>query len=160
MHGSRSAVPLVVAVVLATTLVSGPLVGAVDLTSASEPSPFGGGSVTVDDVSLPGEATLAPARFGAAGYYLRVPPATIRLGSVSGTPRLSYRIEISGLAYSRSSVYVPDSAGDYSLSIDRARFDDGEVSAESYDATISVLYRANQSQREIASRPITVEVVE
>lgn len=161
MHTKRPVVA-VVAVVLVTTLASGPFVGAVDLTSEPDRPTFGHGNLTVENTTLPTEAKLSPARFGAGGYELRVPPASLQIRTVTGYPRLLYEIDVHELGHTRSTMHSPPPAftGEYELTMEGGSIDATDVEADRYRATVSVTRMANHTSYGIASRNVTVEVVE
>ena len=162
MEADRAVVWGVVALVVVTTLASGPLVGAVDLTQERESTAYGQGSVTVDNVTLPANATLMAGRFGAGEYTLRVPDAAVQIESVEGRPLLVYKIDIPERGYSRSSTHFlsADSAGAFAATLADDRFAPDTVDQRSYDAELRLLVRANDTSRVVAERSITVEVIE
>ncbi|PSP93204.1 hypothetical protein BRC91_10520 [Halobacteriales archaeon QS_4_62_28] len=161
MERERATVWGVVGLVVMTTLVSGPLVGAVDLTTEPEMS-FGDGSVAVEDVALPDRATLSAGRFGAGEYTLRVPDASVEISAVQGRPLLVYRLSIQERGYTRSTVHFVSqkNAGTYSLSLSDDSFDRAAVANDSYQGRLEVIARTNERSRVITARQITVEVVE
>jgi hypothetical protein len=161
MERERATVWGVVSLVVVTTLVSGPLVGAVDLTTEPEMD-FGTGSMTVDSVTLPDRATLSVGRFGAGEYTLRVPDASVEISAVDGRPLLVYRLSIRERGYTRSTVHFVSqkNVGPYSLSLSDDRFDRAEITNDSYQGRLEVIARANERSRVITAQQITVEVVE
>lgn len=160
MNRERVVVYGVVGLVLATTLASGPLVGAVDFTTAPEPRSFEGGDATVTDVSLPASATISPGRFGSGEDYLRVPDGAVTLANVTGTPMLAYQISIPEIGYSRSTTHFVTDAdeGPYALSMERDAIESSRVADGSYNGTLAVYLRSNQTERTVADRNVTVEV--
>lgn len=161
MH-SKWPVVAVVAIIVVTTLASGPLVGAVDLTNEPDRPAFGHGNVTISNADLPTNATLRKARFGAGGYELRVPSATVDLENVTGYPRLVYEVEIPELGYSRSTTHSPppDEVRSYTLTIERGTLETDDIEASSYAGTVSIARMADHEKHEIVSGDVTVEVVE
>ena len=161
MERERATVWGVVSLVVVTTLVSGPLVGAVDLTTEPEMD-FGTGSMTVDSVTLPDRATLSVGRFGAGEYTLRVPDASVEISAVDGRPLLVYRLSIRERGYTRSTVHFVSqkNVGTYPLSLSDDSFDRASVANDSYQGRLEVIARANERSRVITAQQITVEVVE
>jgi len=161
MESSRVVVA-VVAVVVATTAVSGPLVAGVSLASDSQPQIGNDGTLTVDSVSLPSAATIERASYGAANYYLLVPPATVEIGSISGTPTLVYGFEIGALNHTRSTSHFLDeqSGPAYEATMPNGVLDSHRIDQQQYDATASIAVREGDDLRTVASRNVTVEVVE
>lgn len=162
MDGERGVVCGVVGLIVATTLVSGPLVGAVDFTAEPDNSELGTGAATIDSVSLPDRATLTAGRFGAGEYTLRVPDATVELSAVEGRPILVYKLSIDSRGYTRSTThFVSDrNVGRFPLSLSEDRFEPDTVEEDEYQGRLEVILRANNESREIASKAIPVEVVE
>lgn len=162
MDAERATVWGVVALVVVTTLVSGPLVGAVDLTTEPDDGQFGTGSVTVDSVSLPDRATLTAGRFGAGEYTLRVPDATAELSAIEGRPILVYRLSIVERGYTRSTTHFLSerNGGTFSLSLADDSFDPGTVEETDYDGQLQVVVRSGNESRVVANRSIPVEVSE
>ncbi|WP_372480586.1 hypothetical protein ACAH01_06245 [Halomicrobium sp. HM KBTZ05] len=162
MDVDRAVVWGVVGLVAVTTLVSGPLVGAVDLTSDAETPAYGSGSVTVESASLPERATLTAGRFGAGEYTLRVPDATVAITAVEGRPLLVYRLEIDERGYTRSTTHFlsTESVGSYAASMSDDTFPPDTVNRTSYEGRLQVVVRANDTSRVVAERSTTVEVIE
>jgi len=162
MDVERATIWSVVGLVVVTTLVSGPLVGAVDLTTEPDRPALGSGSVTVDSVSLPDRATLTAGRFGADEYTLEVPDATVQITAVEGRPILVYRLSIPERGYTRSTThFLSDrNTGAYSLSLAADTFVPSTVQNESYEGRLEIVVRANDSSRVVADRTIPVEVIE
>jgi hypothetical protein len=162
MDADRAVVWGVVGLGVVTTLASGPLVGAVDLTTESETPAYGEGSVSIQSTALPENATLSAGRFGAGQYTLRVPDAAVQIAAVEGRPLLVYKIELPDRGYSRSSTHFlsADSVGSFSAPLADDSFAPDTVDQRSYDAELQLLVRANESSRVVAERSITVEVIE
>lgn len=160
MDTERAVVYGIVSVILTTTLVSGPLVGAVDLTTEPEQSTPGSGNATISDVSLPSSAEISQGRYGAGERYLRVPDATVDLVDVTETPLLAYEISIRGLGYSRTTTHFISEAneGTFALSIERDSMAASTVQNDSYDGRLRVFLRTDGNERLLGSRNVTVEV--
>lgn len=162
MDAERATIWGVVGLVVVTTLVSGPLVGAVDLTTEPDRPALGSGSVTVASASLPERATLTAGRFGADEYTLAVPDATVEITAVDGRPILVYRLSIRERGYTRSTThFLSDrNTGPYALSLADDSFPPSTVQNDSYAGHLQVIVRANGTSRVVAEQAIPVEVVE
>jgi len=162
MDAERATVWSVVGLVVVTTLLSGPLVGAVDLTTEPDRPALGSGSVSVASVSLPEQATLSAGRFGADEYTLRVPDATAEITAIDGRPILVYTLSIPVRGYTRSTTHflAAHHTGTFTLSIADDGFEPSTVTRSEYDGRLQVVARANESERVVANRTITVAVVE
>lgn len=159
MNTERVVVYGVVGLIFATTLASGPLVGAIDLTT-TESTSIGEGNATVGAVSLPTSGEIASGRYGSGQYYLRVPDATVDVVNVTGTPLLAYKVEIGEMGYSRTTTHFlsASNTGSYTLSIEQDSIDADKVENETYDGQLSVFLRSSESERQLATRNITVGV--
>lgn len=155
-------VAVTVAIILLTTLLSGPAISAVDLTASGsfDGSDLGDGRVTVGEVTVPESAAIERGEFGSGAYYLRVPSATVDLEEVRGRPILSYQVSVDGLGFTRSSVHVlsPSDEGIYELTIDEATFGESEIENESYTGELSITARYDDTEEDVASRNVTIEV--
>lgn len=156
-------VAVVVGIVLATTLVSGPLVSAVDLTAEGSLSDadIGDGRVTVGDVTLPDRVVFERGEFGSGSYYLRVPPATAELGEIVGRPIISYQLSIDELGFTTSTVKVlsRSNEGTIELEIDDSAFARDRFENETFTGRLVVDVRYGGRERVIASKNVTIEVV-
>lgn len=161
MDETRLAVYGVAGFVLVVTLVSGPLIGAVDLTQ--EPrgcsAPVGTGSATVTADSLPDSATISKGQFGGDTYYLRVPDGEITVTDVTGQPVLSYTLSIEGLGRSAGPTLFlcADQSNQQPLSIQRRTIDDAKLDADSYEGTLTLVLRGDDETL-VREKSITVEV--
>lgn len=162
METERAAVYGVIGLVLATTLVSGPIVGAVDFTTATDNPAYGGSNATLHGVSLPESAELGQGRYGAGEYILRVADATITVDEVVGGPVLAYRISIPSMEYSRTTTHFITAAntGPYAVSMADDSLATSMVENHSYQGQLFVFLRSNGTERRLAERNITVEVTE
>lgn len=161
MDDTRVAVYAAVAIILGTTLVSGPLVGAVDFTTErDETFAPGSGSADVTVISTPERAQLDRGSFGSGAYYLRVPDATVRLDAVSGQPMLVYKIRIPDLGYTRGTTHFLDSGaeGRTAVSIEEDALDPEDIDRESYPGELVLLVRADGGDEVLYRGPITVDV--
>jgi len=162
MEETRLAVYGVVGVVLVVTLVSGPLVGAVDLTQ--EPTgcmePVGSGSATVEVDTLPDSATISKGQFGAKAYYLNVPDGSVTVTNVTGQPILSYTISIPELSRTAGPTLFlcADQSSQQTLSIQRLTIDENTLDDETYDATLTLVLRGDGEEVLVREQSISVEV--
>jgi len=162
MHYRRAVVPGVVAVVAVTAVAFGPLVAGVSLASESRPTFSQQGSLAIDSASLPAEATIEPADYGAANYYLTVSPATVEFASVEGSPTLVYMLEIEALGLQRGTSHFLDSAVEspFEATIDTGTLTDRSFDRRQYDGRLSLSVRNSSGQHTLAARNVTVRVVE
>lgn len=162
MRDERGIVIGVVAIVGLTAIVSGPLVGVVDLTSAESGDGSVGvsGSVTVGDVTLPERAELASGRFGSETYYLHVPDARVELQRAIGQSILTYRLSIPELGFTREAVFFVSERdeGTFTLSTDETTVDPERVANDSYAGELTVNARNDAGSRILANETIAVEV--
>jgi hypothetical protein len=151
-----------VALVLAVTLVSGPLVGAVDFTPDREQQSFSPGEGTIEAtvVSVPSTVTLDRGSYGSGAYYLRVPDATVDIESISGQPMLIYKLRIPDLGYARGTTHFVDESheGRRTVSLERATIEPGKIGREQYRGELLILVRTNGEDETNARRNVTVEV--
>jgi hypothetical protein len=95
MDADESIVTGSVVAVLLVLLVTGPAVGLVDVTPRSDARMVGDGTARVSAVDLNVESfRFEPGRFGTGADYLRIPDPTVRLASVTGQPRIVYRVSM------------------------------------------------------------------
>lgn len=150
-----------VGLILAVTLVSGPLVGAVDLTPASrqEFAP-GTGSADVTVRSVPDAARLERGEYGSGSYYLRVPDATLRIEDVRRQPILVYKIRIPALGYVRGTTTFlsPGDEGTLELELAPDALPPDEVDRERYRAELVIVLRGADGERVLHEADVTVEV--
>jgi hypothetical protein len=143
-------------------VLSGPLVGAVELTGEGgfDPADLDEGRATVANATLPDQATISRADFGAETLYLEVPAATIDVEDVSGRARVSYKIAIDDLGFSRGTTHFlgQDSVGGYELTMERVSFDPNRITEDRYDATLTIEIFEGETVRTIATRNVTVAV--
>ena len=160
----QPAVAVTVGVVLATTLVSGPLVGFVDLTADQSFSSagLGEGRATVTDVTFPDRVVIEKGDYGSGSYYLRVGTASATVRDVVGRPILSYELSIPALGNTKSTIQVLSSSddGEIELGFDEKPFGKDEITADSYAGTLSVAIRYGGEERTVARENVTIEVVE
>ncbi|MFC7021341.1 MULTISPECIES: hypothetical protein [Haloarcula] len=160
MDYARGVVFGAVGVILVTTLVSGPLVPGVALTSEPAQQALGQGTATVADATLPETATFERASFGAENYHLTVPATTVRFSTLEGSPTLSYRLTIAGLDYTRTTThFLGPSTGDrYRLTMRSDTFSLEAINQSSYEGRLSVVKRDSSGETVVASRTVTIGV--
>ena len=161
MNVRRVVVPGFVAVVAVTAIVFWPLVAGVSL--AEEPNPVFSqeGDIRLDAATFPAEATIEPADYGAANYYLVVPPADVEF-TVEGTPTLVYTLEIEAFGLQRSTTHFLDSSvgSSFEATMATATLTDRSFNRSQSDARLSLAVRNTTGQRTLAQRNISVRVVE
>ena len=142
-----------------SAVVSGPLVGAVDLTRAERPPGAGSADVAVESVPTD-DIVLAAGRFGAGRYHLTAPAAVVTVRSVTGNPVLRYSVDVPGLWLTASSRYeLGGTAGtQLRLTPNPSGVSPQRVEAGRYNATVSIWLRTGDLQTDLFQRPITVEV--
>lgn len=160
MDYGRGVVFGTIGVILVTTLVSGPLVPGVSLTSEPERQSFGQGNATVAEVTLPATATFERANFGAENYHLTVPPTTVRFETLDGSPTLTYRLTIVALDYTRTTTHFlgPSTGERYRLTMRSDTFSLEAINQSSYDGQLSVVKRDSAGESVAAARNVTIEV--
>ncbi|PSQ03365.1 hypothetical protein BRC92_07055 [Halobacteriales archaeon QS_4_69_31] len=160
MDASRLVVYASVALMVALTVLSGPVVGAVDLTTPVVHGAVGEGNVTVESVEAPATARIDRG-LQSESYYLKVPDTRVRASSITGKPVVSYRIEIPGLNYTRSTAHFLDSddAGVVAFSIAEDTLGSDRVDAERYGGRIRLVVRGT-TEWVVYEGTVTVEVTE
>lgn len=130
--------------------------------STSTVGNIGTGNVTVANVIIPNSATLRKGGFGSGSYYLDVPVGHIEFANKTGRPVIAYDLELDmgNISYNQESVYFvgPDTGNQINLSLKREAFPPGEVHERQYRGTITIIQRANNTNRILAQENITVEV--
>ncbi|MBX0293849.1 hypothetical protein [Haloarcula nitratireducens] len=148
----------VTGIVLVTAVASGPLVPGVSITSARETT-YGEGNATVESVTLPETVTLEAGSFGQQGHYLTVPPSTVQFSELSGSPILTYRLQIGELNYTRSTVHFLQSPTErYEATMESDNVDLGERPCDSYIGVLSVHVEDDAGRRTVATQNVTIEV--
>jgi len=162
MERTRAVITSVTAIILGVTLLSGPLIHGVTLASEPEPVALETGNVTVSAVEMPEEVTLEKGSYGAASYYLNAPPVRIQFSNRTGRPTLVYELTIDELSYTRTTNhFLDDSTGDtYELTLASDTFTDGEIERERYNGTVTVSKRDGSGHGVVATRNVTISVVE
>lgn len=161
MLTGRAVVWGVATLVVATVLVSGPLVPGVSVATEPASVDYGEGNATVAETTLPATATIADADYGAANHQLTVPAATVRFGTLTGHPTLAYSVEIPALNYSRTTTHFLDSSHTrFEATMQSDTLQSSRISDDRYDATVRLVVRDSGGATTVARRNVTVEVVE
>ena len=162
MERTRAVITTVIAIILGVTLLSGPLVPGVTLAAEPEPVALETGNVTVSAVELSGDVTLEKGSYGAASYYLDAPPVRVHFANRTGRPTLVYKLTIEELGYTRTTNhFLDDSTGDtYMLTLASDTFTDGKIQREQYNGTVTVSKRDRAGHGVVATRNVTISVVE
>jgi hypothetical protein len=157
----RIAVYVVAALIVATTLATGPLVGAVELPAENQGPTIGTGNATVSVTYLPDTVTIEAGERGTDAYYLEVPAATVEVSELRGNPILDYSIQVDGFGYSRGSIHLLGELGEgpHSITLERDSFESGQLDQGQYDAVLSLTLRGDSEQM-LVERNVTVEVEE
>ncbi|WP_367175893.1 hypothetical protein [Haloarcula rubripromontorii] len=162
MEKTRAVIISVIAIILGVTLLSGPLAPGVTLATEPEPVALESGNVTVSEVEMPEKVTIEKGSYGAASYYLDAPPVRIQFANRTGRPTLVYELTIEELGYTRTTNhFLDDSTGDtYDLTLASDTFTGGEIEHEKYNGTVTVSKRDGAGHGVVATRNVTISVVE
>jgi hypothetical protein len=151
-----------VAVILVVLVLSGPLVGVVDLTPESRgAAELGDGTANVTVVGDPtADLAITPGRFGTNVSYLRVPPAVVDVDRVTGRPRLLYLVRVPDLGFERSVTEPLDERTDgrVTLSMSDRAFAHARIRNDSYRATVVVRVQSFGGTRTVYRRNATLPV--
>ena len=166
MNGTHATVGFALLVAV-TAVVSGPAVPGVDLSEGAGPGTLdpGTGSTTFATVSLPSEGyRIESGGFGDDNLYLVAPSPQVVVEGVGGQLILNYKIAIRDLGYYRADVWFLDQAGvgPLDMQIGRDALSGGErrsVSADEYEAEVSLVVRTNGGKRVVANETVTVTVL-
>jgi len=143
-------------------LVSGPVVGLVDLTPEQRsPDSLGGGTANVSMVSDPAaDLRLDRGRFGTGVYYLRVPPAVVDITAIDGRPQLTYKVSVPGLDYTDSTSQVLDdtATGRTTVHLSDRAFEPGALGTQSYRVEVIVRVQSFEMDDVVYRRNATVTV--
>lgn len=144
-----------------SAIVSGPFVGAVDLTRAETPPGTGTAEVTVESVPA-ADIVLERGEFDAGRYHLTALPAVVSVGSVEGNPVLRYSVDIPNLWFTVSSRYeLAGSGGDrVELRPNPSGVSPQRVTQDRYNATVSIWLQTDDLQRDLVQQQIVIEVEE
>ncbi|WP_284006936.1 hypothetical protein [Haloarcula pelagica] len=152
----RSLPSLCAAFVVLSLVATGPLVG-IDVTQGS-PESFGEGTATVTAVDVEfSELRVTDGRFGTDVSYLRVPTASVTVGSVTGRPRLVYLVRVPAVDIEVvSTTLVTEPSRTYTLDPGDEGVERGSVQGP-VTATVTVRVQSFSVDRTITQQNITVE---
>lgn len=161
MHAARAVLWATAVAIVALALATGPLLGLLSVPAGglSGGETPGSGTANVTVLSAPDRATLSAGTYGDV-YYLTVPPTTVSVSNVSGSPYLTVSAEVEEVWISRTSVYRlrPGERSDRALSMGRATFDDVTVDNETIPGRLSVSLHDGDGITVIYDEPLDVEV--
>jgi len=160
------AVALGLILVLSISVVSGPLVSAVDLTSSNryiggERGVPGTGNVTVASVTIPTEdVEFRRGKHDSGPYYLIAPDAVVDIESVEGHPVLNYKIRVPALGTTYLSTAFPreDAGGPTSLDIQKKKFSREDIEQSQYRVVFLIVARDSSGFRTVYESEINVSV--
>jgi hypothetical protein len=158
MQSARAAYWAVVIGIVGSLLVTGPGVGLLDVT-ADRPE-LGRGNLTVTDVSLVEDPALDAGRFGTDRVYSRGQTAHVRVGNVTGSPRVLLGTEIPELEYHDATwrVLEPGTRGRIDLSLPDRPVDHDEVTVDETAVRTTVRVQSFNGSRVVYAANHTVEV--
>lgn len=158
MDRTRGAIAGVCVVVMLTAVAFGPLVAGISLSKDTE-SQVGEeqGSIAVNSIAFPATATIEPAAYGAANHQVTMPPATVRIQTLSGTPILVYKISIAPLGVQFSTAHFLDEQTPlpYELTLEPATLTGGSV-GEEYTGEAAVVAIDSSGRQTVANQTVTV----
>lgn len=157
---SRHLPHLTVGVILLGSLLSGPMVGAVDLSSEDARTIAGNGSVHVEVTSVPEDGRLAPARYATTGYVLSLPPATVDVSNLSGNPMVVYKLRIPELGYVAGTTHVLNErfTGRQTLTFDEAVLNRSALRYDTYRGELLILKRVHERDTVLYRGNVTLRV--
>lgn len=152
--------PLTAAVILLASLLSGPLVGAVDLSPEESTVALGDGRADVEVVAAPDEGRLDPARYATTGYVLSVPPATVDVSDIAGRPLVVYKLRIPDLSYASVTTHLLDerSTGRRSLPLEKSVLNRTSLPRETYRGELLVVKRVHERDTVLYRGNVTLRV--
>lgn len=162
MNRARALVYATAAAILAVTLLSGPAIGLVDLTTPRyDMAGLGEGDATVDRVDAPASVSIER-EYQSATYYLDVPDARIHVSSISGKPTVAFGVEIPEFGYSRSTTHFlsEGQTGWVELSILSDTFSYDVSPSEEYEGRLSIVLRTGDGKSVLYNESVIVEVSE
>lgn len=162
MDDARAVVLATGAVVVLLTLLTGPAIGVIAVPSDEG---LGGaglatGNATLTEVEFPADPTLSAGQYEAGQFVLRTGDVGIRVANVTGRPLLTYKLDVHGLDYTRSSLTVlePGMAGRRSIQLSTDTLPAEAVNRGAYPGELRLILRGDGPDREIAARNVTVTV--
>ncbi|MFC7166939.1 hypothetical protein [Halospeciosus flavus] len=159
---SRGAVIVTVSVIVLVTLASGPVISSINLTTnQSDTASFDDGNITVTDVTIPNDSyTFHQGNYGSAAYYLETPDTTLTLKSVTGSPRLVYKLRIPAKSYvvAKTTFIRNNATGQFSLTGPSDTFKPSTINQSEYRGKVTILVRSGMESRVLATKNVTIEV--
>jgi hypothetical protein len=153
MGGTTTHTPwLVVSVILAAMLLTGPLIGIADVTRGP-----GWADITVD--STPETVVTTPT--GEDTMRISAAPAEVSINDVTGSPLVTYRVEIPELGISLMDVVTPSADDDQlTLALTNHTVSASRLEQQEYPATVRVTINSGDRQAVIHRKNVTMEVTE
>lgn len=144
------------------------IVGLGPLTPWSTPgmsttSNYEGGTASVSLEDNPPPLVLRPEKFGSNDYILVTNSFSLRVDSVSGNPRVNYKISIPELGYSGITIHNIDeeSVGDtIEISGPEAEFDSSRIMNSTYNGRVELILRGENHPKTILNRSIKIDVID
>jgi hypothetical protein len=101
---------------------------------------------------------MTPGRFGTDVVYLRVPPATVEVASVTGRPRLVYVARVPELGFERlaTTQLDPNTRGEQVVRMDARALSYDQVGNESYRVELLLRVQSFEVNEVVARRNVTV----
>lgn len=150
--------------ILLGAIVSGPLVGAVDISEppadqGTAPVP-GDGTATVSVISTPESATIESTRFAAEGYLIDVPNATIDVTNLTGHPMVVYKLRIPELTYvgGTTTVLNRNFTGRQELTMRQLSIDGEEEMQDEYRGELLIVKREHEQDTTLYQGNVTISV--
>ncbi len=146
---------LVVAVVLVTLVLTGPVVG-FDVTKESPE--LGDGNATVEVLDAP-SATIpvTHGRFGTDVSYVRIPEAAVDVRNLTGSPRIAYEVTVPELGVDRRVSRIVTDEGRVRLELsDRALAPDTDPGT--YTGRVDLRLQSFEGQTVLVNRTVEVTV--
>ena len=148
----------VVGLVLFVLVLSSPVLGAVDLTPETRDR-LGDGTAEATLASEPAtDLRIDRGRFGTGVFYLRIPPAVVDVESVTGRPRVVYRVAVPGLDFERTATTRVTEPGRVRVPVDARALPLAAVANDTYRAEVTVRIQSFETDRVVARRTATVSV--
>jgi len=150
----------VVGLVVGTLVLTGPVVGVVDVATRNPTTVGDGGAdATVERLDTDG-LVIDQGRFGAGVLYLRIPEATVSVDAVEGRPRIVYQVRVPSLGVDAVETKLLTAGDTGTVRLDpRARgLDPAAVDDDRYVATVDVRVQSFEGDETIYRANETVEV--
>lgn len=140
---------LAVVFILSSALLFGPLspLSNQDSDSASEGIASGTANVTIS-TPPPTSLNLVEGRFDSGQYVLHIPATVVHIHSVEGRPLLTYKVELTKLGHSQSTIAELQNGSEGSLRIspEPISISAERVQNDTYTAELSIVLRASGKQ--------------